>query len=117
MKESESFFQTTVYAFLDWLDYHFPNDKHVFHSRTLLDHALSISGIRLVVLQYASYVLPFIDEVNAKNTHFFISLANDNMMGELDLKTKWTTLNDESKEILWTYIQQMTNLAMLAATE
>jgi hypothetical protein len=115
--EVEKYFKDTVYAFLNWLLYHFPHDSHVQHSKTLLDHAVSVTGIKLVMLQYINYVFPYQDEIQARNTEFFIHLANENTLGELDLSSKWKKLNLSQQNEMWKYIQQMTDLALLLINE
>jgi hypothetical protein len=115
--DAELYFKNTLYALLEWLTFHFPNDLHINHSKTLLDNAISLSGVKLVILQYISTMYPYIDEVKARNTQFFMHLATENTMGDLGLETKWKSLNEAQREVLWDFIQQITELALVTMNQ
>lgn len=108
-------FVATLLETIDFLAEKFPTEKEIKMTRAKAKSAASINP-RLVVTRFVSEVLPFMDELENRNAHFFLDLADsdyDHVLGHLKIAQKWDTFSEKEKDYLWDNINKMIKLGTL----
>ena len=110
---SVSAFNDMMSQFLVELHKTFPEEKGIKKMLTSFD-LLKSTNPRLVVDGYMKGVSPYADKISAKDETFLLNeIENIDFLKELDIKSYWVKMSDNTKGATWQYLQ---TLYMLGTT-
>lgn len=110
---SVSAFNDMMAQFLVELHKSFPEEKGIKKMLTSFD-LLKSTNPRLVVDAFMTGVSPYADKISTKDETFLLDeIEKIDFLRELDIKSYWTRMNENTKGATWQYIQ---TLYMLGTT-
>lgn len=110
----EDFFSTSK-TLLQSIQYFFEDcekTKEAILQMDMIESSNMRSMKQLLIEQWYETLKPYFSEV-AKCNDNAISRANIEMLDRLDIKQKWAQFEHEDKQVMWSYIHKLTQLACL----
>src|SRR5210317_1256973 len=106
-------FNDMMGQFLVELHKTFPEEKGIKKMMTSFD-LLKSSNPRLVVDAFMKGVSPYSDKISAKDETFLLKeIDTIDVLKDLNIKTYWTKMSENTKNVTWQYLQ---TLYMLGTT-
>ena len=106
-------FNDMMGQFLVELHKTFPDEKGIKKMLTSFD-LLKSTNPRLVVDGFMSGVSPYSDKISSKDETFLLKeIETIDMLKDLDIKSYWNRLSQNTKDVTWQYLQ---TLYMLGTT-
>lgn len=107
MSTTLSSFNELMQQFLDELEVAFPDDPKLKKHQSNFS-LLRKANARKPLNSFMEAVSPYSSKIMAKDESYFLEHADENeFIRELDIKTKWATCSENTKNAIWQYMQTL----------
>ncbi len=108
-------FQKNLIDFLDELVEQFPEEEEIIMSNLLIKTQIPV---KMVIDKFIQFFIPNIDLIKTRDDRFFLSendifsQINPNKSGTLKRIWKSRNIDDEDREIIWSWIETLVSITM-----